>query len=151
MKTQPLNQKDAQPNLEVRIRAMRTLWIGMLLTIGLYYGLTLYAGRRQDIDPNPTLSLILIGVGVMTTLISFVIKSRLLPQAVEERQPQQVQQAYVVSWALTEVASLLGLVDFFATGHAHYYLLFIIGACGLLLHFPRREHVLNAALKPSMM
>lgn len=36
---------------------------------------------------------------------------------------------------------------FFLTGHRHYYLLFIVAACGLLLHFPRREAVMNAAFK----
>jgi hypothetical protein len=55
-----------------------------------------------------------------------------------------VQQAYIVAWAITEVGGLLGVLDFFTTGDRYYYLLFMIAALGQLLHFPRREHMLNA-------
>ena len=126
---------------------MRTLWIGMLASIGTYYVFTLFAGRSEDITPNPIVSLTLVGVGLLTTLISFPIKNKLLTTAVDQQQVQLVQQAYIVAWAISEVAALLGLLDFFLTGHRHYYLLLIIAAAGQLLHFPRREHVLNASFK----
>ena len=89
---------------------------------------------REDREPNPTLSLILIVIGVSATLISFVIKSKLITLAIEQQRIQLVQQAYIVAWAMTEVAALLGMLDFFATGHRHYYILFIIAALGMLLH-----------------
>jgi len=41
-----------------------------------------------------------------------------LTQSVEQQQPQLVQQGYVIAWAVTEVAALLGLLDFFITGSA---------------------------------
>ena len=129
---------------------MRTLWIGMLLSVGGYYVLTFIAGRSENITPNTTLSLILIGVGLSTTLLSFVIKNKLVARAVEQRQAQLVQQGYILTWAVTEVAALLGLLDFFLAGHPYYYILFIIAACGLLLHFPRREDVIDASFKGSM-
>jgi hypothetical protein len=56
-----------------------------------------------------------------------------------------------MAWAITEVAALLGLLDFFLTTDRYYYVLLIIAALGLLLHFPRREHVVNAAFKGSLM
>lgn len=129
---------------------MRTLWIAMLLSLGAYYVFTLFAGRVENITPNPILSLILFVVALSTTLISFPIKKRLLSRAVEQQQVQLVQQGYVVAWAVTEISALLGLLDFFLSGHRHYYLLFIVAACGLLLHFPRREAVMNAAFKGGM-
>ena len=138
---------NAQENVELRIRTMRTLWFALFMSIGLYFALTIYVGRSEDAEPNDMLSLILIVVGLSTTLISFLIKSKLLTRAIDQQQVQLVQQAYIVTWAITEVAALLGLLDFFATGHPHYYILFIISACGMLLHFPRREHVVNASLK----
>ncbi len=123
----------------------------MLGSIGAYYAFSLFAPRSEDITPNPTMSLVLLGVGVVTTLISFPIKSKLLSRAVEQRQVQLVQQAYIIAWAVSEVAALLGLLDFFATGHRHYYLLFIIAAFGQLVHFPRREHLINASFNSSVM
>ena len=141
MNTQSANQ------IELRIRTMRTLWIGMILSVGAYYVFTLVAGRSDDITPNPTLSLILTGVALSMTLISFAVKNRLLSRAVDQQQVQLVQQGYIVTWALSEVAALLGLLDFFVTGDRYYYLLFLIAAGSLLLHFPRREHVMNASFK----
>jgi hypothetical protein len=129
---------------------MLVLWGGMLASIGVYYVFTLFARRAEGLTPNPVVSLALIAIGLLATLISFFVKNKLITRAVDQHQEQLVQQAYVVAWAMCEVAALLGLLDFFLTGHAHYYLLFIVAAVGQLLHFPRREHVLNAAFKPSL-
>ena len=126
---------------------MRTLWLAMLLSIAGYFAFTLFVGRTASREPNPTLSLILLGVAVAAALISFPLKSKLLNRAVEQQQVQLVQQAYIVAWAVNEVGALSGLLDFFTTGDRYYYVLFIIAAIAQLLHFPNREHVQNAAGK----
>ena len=123
---------------------MRTLWFALFASVGLYYVFTFFVGPSENVEPNPTLSLILIVIGVSTTLIAFVVKSKLINLAIEQQRVQLVQQAYIVAWAMTEVAALLGVFDFLATGHRHYYILFIITAAGMLLQAPRREHVVNA-------
>jgi hypothetical protein len=148
MNAQSPNQKDPQENVELRIRTLRTLWIAMFLSVVSYYVFTFFAG--QNVNPNATVSLMLVGVGLLTTLISFPVKNKLLTRAVEQQQVPLVQQAYIVALALTEVAALLGLLDFFLTGNRYYYVLFIIAACGQLLHFPRRDHVINASFKSSV-
>jgi len=147
----PANQNDSPTNIEVRIRTMRTLWFALLLSIGSYYGFTLVAARREGLEPNPSLSLTLICVAMVMVLVAFVIKSKLLSKALEQQNTGMVQQAYVVAWAINEVAALLGLMDFFLTNDRYYFVLLIIAALGLLLHFPRREHVVNAAFKSSVM
>ena len=130
---------------------MRMLWFGLLLTVGIYYGFTLVAERREGLEPNPSLSLTLICVAMVMVLVAFVIKSKLLSKALEQQNTGMVQQAYVLTWAINEVAALLGLMDFFLTNDRYYFVLLIIAALGLLLHFPRREHVVNAAFKSSLM
>jgi hypothetical protein len=147
MNTAPVSADD---NIEGRLRTMRILWIAMLLSIGVYYVFTLFVGRPEDAKPDDKLFLMLLGLGSLTTLVSFPFKHRLLNRAVEQQQPQVVQPAYVMAWALTEAAALLGLFDFFVTGDRYYYVLFIIAACGQLLHFPRREHVIDAAFKRTL-
>jgi hypothetical protein len=151
MTTPSANQNDPQTNIEMRIRTMRTLWIGLIGSLGFYYVFTLFAERKESLEPNPSLSLTLICVGMVIVLVSFLIKSKLLSKAVEQRHVGMVQQAYVVTWAITEVPALLGLLDFFLAKDRYYYVLFIIAALGQLLHFPRREHVVNAAFKNSLM
>lgn len=129
---------------------MRILWLAMLLSIGAYFVFGLIRGRSENAAPNPSLSLALLGVAVLTTLTSFLIKNRLLSKAVDQQQVGMVQQGYIVTWAITEVAALLGLVDFIATADPYYYVLFIIAALGMLLHFPRRETVVNASFKTGL-
>jgi len=150
MNTKSTNQGDTQTSIELRIRTMRMLWTGMLLSIGVWYVFLQFARRSENLAPNPTMSLTLLGVAVVSTLLSFLIKSKLLTKAVEQQQVLMVQQGYVVTWAIAEVAALLGMLDFFATGDRYYHLFFIIAACGMLLHFPRREPVVNAAFKSTM-
>jgi hypothetical protein len=149
MSTRPMNQNNPQADIELRIRTILTLWIALLGSIGGYFVLTLFVKPSEDLTPNPTLSLVLLLVGISTTLISFLIRSKLLSRAVDQQQVALVQQAYVVGWAVNEVAALLGVLDYFVTGHRHYYILFIISALGLLLQFPRRESVMNASFKTS--
>lgn len=143
-------QNDPPTSIELRIRTMRTIWIAMLLSIGAYYVFTLLRGRPADLPPNQTISLALTGGAALVALISFPIKSKLLTQAIAQQQIGMVQQAYVVAWAITEVGGLLGVLDYFITGNRYYYAALIIAACGQLLHFPRREHVINAAFKNTL-
>jgi hypothetical protein len=145
--TQSANQNDPQTKMELRIRTLRTLWIAMLSSIGMYYVFTLFKGRPENFAPNDILFLVLVAIALATTLISFPIKNRILTSAIEHQHIQAVQPGYIVAWALCEVAALLGVIDFFVTGDRYYYILFIIGAFGQLLHFPRREHVVNAWAK----
>lgn len=141
MDTQPATSRE---DFELKFRSIRTLWIAMFLSIGGYYVFTLIVGRSADDTPNETLFLVFAGIALSTTLISFLLKSTLLKRAIDQQQPPLVQQAYIVAWALTEVAALLGVVAFFLNTSRYYYVLFIIGALGTLLHYPRREHVINA-------
>jgi drug/metabolite transporter (DMT)-like permease len=142
-----MNQNNPQADIELRIRTLRMVWISMLFSLGGLFVITFVQKPSEDLTPNPSLSLILLLVGVSMTLISFLIRSRLLSRAVDQQQVALVQQAYVVGWAVNEVTALLGLIDFFLAHHPHYYLLFLISAFGLLLQFPRREPAENAAYK----
>ena len=130
------------------MRTVRTLWLALLVNVGLFYFLTRVATRPENLEPNNTLSLALLAAGVSTVLVSFVVKSKLVSRAIEQRQVQQVQQGYIVAWAMSEVAALLGLLDFFITSDPYFFALFIIAALGELFHFPRREHFENASFNP---
>ncbi len=146
----PANPNDPQ-TIESRIRTIRILWFTMLMSIVMYFVFTLVAARREGLEPNPSLSLTLICAAMLMVLVAFVIKSKLLSNALGQQNTGMVQQAYVVAFAINEVAALLGLLDFFLTNDRYYFVLLIIAALGLLLHVPRREHVVNAAFKSSVM
>lgn len=138
-------QTDNQ-NLELRLRSMRTLWVALLLSIGGYFVLTMFAHRSESVEANSTLSMSLILIATSTTLVSFLIKSKLLAKATDDG---QVQQAYVVAWAVTEAGALMGVLDYFLTTDRYYYAPFLMAVVGQLLHFPRTEHVVNASFNRS--
>jgi hypothetical protein len=61
-----------------------------------------------------------------------------------------MQAGFTVVMALCESAVLFGLVGVFVTRNDAAYLLFALGALGMLLHFPRREQV-ESAFRKSLM
>jgi hypothetical protein len=147
-RTKNMPTQNQQPeNPELRIRSMRIIWFALFMSIGVYFVLTLFVKRSEDVEPNNMLSMILIVIAASTTLVSFLIKGKLLSKAIDQAQVQQVQQAYVVAWAVAEAGALLGVLDYFMTTNRYYYVLFLIALCGQLLHFPRSEHVINASFK----
>lgn len=141
------DQSNPHKHIDLRMRTLRTLWLALFFSVGFYYVLTLFVRRNENAVPNNTLSITLVMVALSATLISFIVKNKLLARAVEQQQVQMVQQAYVVAWAINDVAALLGFLDFLMSGNRYYYVPFLIAAAGQLLHFPRREHVENAAFK----
>lgn len=148
MNQQRVNQNNPQ-HVEQRIRTLRILWIAMFMSIVFYYALTFFIAPSEGVEPNTTLFLVLLGVAVSTTLVSFFVKNSIINRAVEQQNLQLVQQGYIVALALTEVPALLGLVTHISTGDRNFYVLFLISVFGQLLHFPRREHVINAsAMRP---
>jgi hypothetical protein len=148
MNTQQTDPNGAPMNIEQRMRTVRTLWFALLASIGMYYVFTIVAGRPENLVPNNTLSLALLIGGAATTLMSFVVKNKLISRAIEQRQVLHVQHGYLVAWVMSEAAALLGLLDFFATNDPYFYVLFIIAALADVLHFPRREHFENASFSP---
>src|ERR1044072_1766564 len=106
MNTPSANQNDPQTSIELRIRTMRTLWFALFLSIGSYFLFTLIAKRTESLESNPSISLTLLGIAMLTVLVAFVIKSKLLSKAVEQQNPGMVQQDYVVTSAMNEVAAL---------------------------------------------
>jgi hypothetical protein len=148
MKPESTDPNTAQMNLDQRMRTVRILWLALLVNVGLFYLLTNFADRPENLEPNSTLSLALLAAGVSTTLVSFLVKNRLISRAIDRQMVEQVQQGYIVAWAMCEVSALLGLMDFFLTNDPYFYVLFIIAAGGELLHYPRREHFENASPMP---
>lgn len=144
------NQNDPQTSIELRLRTIRVLWIGAILSLGAFEVFVFMAKRPENAVPNQTVSLAVLVGAMMAGLISFPIKNKFLRDAVEQQLPGMVQQAYVVAFTITEVGALLSLFDFFFTGNRYYFGGIIIAACVDLLHFPRREHVINAAFKNTL-
>jgi ABC-type multidrug transport system fused ATPase/permease subunit len=85
--------------------------------------------------------------GIVFVVASIGIKLKFVNRAIEQQSAMVLQQGYILALALSEVAALFGLLDYFITGNPFYYANFIVAACGQLYHFPRRQHVLDASFR----
>jgi len=143
-----MQQPPAQQSVEARHRVLLIIWGACLASIVMYILLAYFARPAATAgggDNSLVIIIVLMMAGVSMVALSFIIKNGLLAQAVSRQRINSVQVAYIVAFALCESAALMGLVATFITAEAYSFLLFVIGAVGLLLHMPRRDHLLAAS------
>ncbi len=147
----PTNQ---QPNLDARYRTMLTLWFALFMSIGIYFAVSLFLAPQisnpSEVPPNMLFTIVLTSLGTLFVLLSFVVKRKILQRSVDRQEVALVQQALIIACAMCEVSALLGLVSRFLFQAPSYYLLFLIAAIGIALHFPRRDQLLAATYKTSL-
>jgi len=146
-------------NPETRLRTMRILWAVFIITVGLH-AMVAYFARSSESDDWPTaaaaaespgigasaggfsvLIIVLFALGLSTVVASFLVKQAFSQRAVREQSPAVLQTGFILSLVLCEVAGLFGFVGLFADGNPAAWLLFVVAAAGMVLHFPRREDV----------
>ena len=145
-----MQQPSAQTSVDARHRVLLILWAVFLISIVLYIAVAYFVGpTARDVDGsggnNFVLLLVFMLLGVFMVALSFIMKNSFLAQAASQRRPDLAQIAYIIAFALSEAAGIFGLVTLLVTGNSYGYLLFVIGAVSLLLHMPRRNHLLAAA------
>ena len=143
---QPTPQ-DTNQKIELQLRTMRVLWLALMISIGMYFVLTIFTGSPKDPHPNNVLSLTFVGIAMLATLASIFVKQKLLSRSVGQQNFMMVQQAYIVAWAVCEAGALMGLMDFFLTGNKFYYAPFVIAIIGDLINSPRRSDLEAAFFK----
>jgi F0F1-type ATP synthase membrane subunit c/vacuolar-type H+-ATPase subunit K len=144
--TQPTKGDGSAATLEERLRLMRIIWAMFLFSVGVYAVVGYLAadvGERGAGAPEWVLPLFVV-VAVVAVLVSIVVKRAYARRAEAERRPEHAQTGLIIAVALCESAALFGLVGLFVTGDAYSYVLFAVGAVGLLLHFPSRERLAAA-------
>ena len=134
-----------QPTIEARLRVLFILWFAICTSVLLFLLVVVGHFAAARVDGNPRLSLILNSIAIVPAGLSFLLKQQMLNQAVAQQKLDLVQTAYIMAWALCEMSALLGLMDRLLNGSLYYYLGFIFAALGLLLHFPRKQHLLDAS------
>ncbi|MDQ1706802.1 MAG: hypothetical protein QOJ88_13 [Pyrinomonadaceae bacterium] len=137
--------------LDKRYQTLVTLWFSLLMSIGMYLLVAVFVAPQLNPGPasaaGPMLSVVLTAVGIMLVIVSFPVKGKLLERSITQQDASLVQKALVIACAMCEACALLGLVERFVVGKHYYYLLFIVGAFGIALHFPRRQQLEAATYK----
>lgn len=143
-----------EEDLNKRYQTMLTLWAALLLSVGSYFVFGLIAAPPIGNEPGtPGKSLLaagLTGLGAILALLSFPVKRKMLERSVENQDVGLVQKGMIVACALCEIAAVLGLIERLVLNSRNYYLLFVIAAIGIALHFPRRDQLLAASYKKKL-
>lgn len=153
-----MNRVDSESKIDMRLRTMRILWGSFLMNVGLFVALVNFVNPRTDLGraglpgesaPTqlPTLLILFFVLSGVAVALSFVLKRLFFRKAVSEQRLDHVQTGTILALVLCEVAALFGLLSLFLNGNRYAYLLFIVGAGGMLLHFPQREHLLAASYR----
>jgi hypothetical protein len=130
-----------QRNVDAGYLTLRIIWLVILAgVIGLFIITRLV--QPPVGDSNKMLFWILMTLGLVAVGASFVVKQKLLRQALEKRSAELTRSAYIAALALCEAAGLFGMVTFFVTGVQQYYLFFVLSGFGILLHKPQRDDLL---------
>jgi hypothetical protein len=135
-------------NIDGRYRVMLVLWLGFFMSLGFYYVVSLFIQQPDaDAAQSRILTFAFTALGILIVVVAIVVKQKFLTQSVEKQEINLVQTGLIVGLALCEAAALFGLMDRVVTGNRYYFVLLLIAAIGMLLHFPRREHLLAASYK----
>jgi hypothetical protein len=139
------NPQQVEARVEARHKVFLILWLAMFLSVMIFLVLVLMIGTKGV--PNPMLSYALLGVGATTVMVSFLLKQQLVQKAINSNDIAALQSAHIVALALCESAALLGMLDRFVTGSTTSWFLFAIAAIGVLLHFPKKDHIRAVSYK----
>ncbi|MGI8836285.1 MAG: hypothetical protein ACR2H4_06565 [Pyrinomonadaceae bacterium] len=130
-----------ETDLDKRYQTLVVLWFALLMSVGMYFLICLFAAPEiadpAGAAPN-TLLIVILLVGVLLVALSFLVKHKLLEGSVERQDMGLVQKSLIVACAMCEVSAVLGLLGRFLIGSRYYYVLFVFSALGIALHFPRR-------------
>ncbi|HKP72823.1 MAG TPA: hypothetical protein VJT82_07790 [Pyrinomonadaceae bacterium] len=133
------DEKTTKVPAEARRRGLLIMWGAQALSVVLFFALARFIRPASGAaDGNHTLAWALGAVGFMTFVASFLVKRKILAQAVAERRIDLGTTAYVLAFVMCEATAILGFVAYLVTGLSYALHSFIIAAVGLVLHFPAR-------------
>jgi len=106
-----LSPQEMESRIAARYLVFVILWFSIFMSVMIFLGIVLMAGSKGT--PNPMLSYVLLGIGSMIVVVSFLLKQQLTRRAIDKQDVAALQSALIISLALCESAALFGLLDRF--------------------------------------
>jgi hypothetical protein len=127
-------------------RSLLIIWVFLFMSVVGFLVMSFLVPSSAHGDDR-VMAIVLIALGFSNVVVSFVLKRSFLAQSVAKQDLGLVLKAYIAALALCESAGLFGLLSHFLTGSVYSYFAFGIAVVGMLLHFPRKQHLLDASFK----
>ncbi len=142
-------------NVEGQYQTLAVIWFALLASQLMFLVLLFFVKReiynfdfsKPLLGESAPIIVAFAVLGLLTVLLSFILRKKLLNYAVNNQKPALVQTALIVGCALCETATLFGLVLAFAFNYQYFFFWFALGIGGIILHFPKRENLIAASYK----
>jgi len=144
-----------KPDVDQLFRTMAIIWFVLLMSqfalLGVAYTVA-GDGLQKNVEQGflgvyPPVVFCAIMLAVSNLAISFFMRRRANEQAVADQNVKYVQTGLVIACAFCESISIIGMVLAIAFAYPYFYIWFAVGILGIFLHFPRRQHLLDASFK----
>jgi hypothetical protein len=134
--------------IDARYRTLVILWFAILASVAFLIVLSLVLHVTNQAQPlSPIASWTLAVIGTLIAATSSVPKRKMIEQAAQKQMPVLVFNGYIIAFAMSEVAGIIGLLLYFLNAGWIYIFLYIISVLFVLVHFPRRTDLLAASYK----
>jgi F0F1-type ATP synthase membrane subunit c/vacuolar-type H+-ATPase subunit K len=136
--------KDVEQDRKVdaSYRSLRIIWLGILLLVIAVFVVTRFLQPTPEANNFMFWIMLVAGLGQLGA--SFLVKQKMLKQAITQRKPELARGAYITTFVLCESIGILGLIVYLSTGVEYYYFFFVLSGFGILLHKPQRDDLLAA-------
>jgi hypothetical protein len=141
--------------IQVSYETLVVIWLSLLMSQFLFVAVVWFVKpnlftfdtSRSFFGEMPLVTLVFAASASLFLILSFVLSRQYVRRAVEDQDAGCVQTGLLLGCALSEVASLLGLILAFAFDHPYFYVWIAFGMLGILLHFPRKGNLEAATYK----
>lgn len=96
---------------------------------------------REVLGSQPLITVVFAGSALIFFLLSQVIARQHMRRAIRDRDATCIQTGLVIGCALSEIASILGVMLAVLFDYPYFYLWIALGALGILMNFPRRSNL----------
>lgn len=139
--------------IDKRYQTLLILWFAMLMNIGILFMVAFIAAPDRNDVTGPSskiLTFAFAAVGAFLVVISFAVKRKFFARAVDQQDVSLVQKGLILALAICEVSAMIGLLERFVIGNRDYFVLFLLAAIGIALHFPKRDDLRSANYKTEL-
>jgi hypothetical protein len=138
--------------IKVEYKTLVVLWGALLfsqvLFLGIVYMIKPELLSSQFSQPllgkHPVVIILFAAAAIAVFVLSFILRNQHMRRAVADQDAGCVQTGLLLGCALSEISGFLGMVLAFVFDYQYFFLWIALAIIGILLHFPRRQNLLDA-------
>ncbi len=136
-------------NTEQIYRTLLTLWAAFLMS-QFMIAVVIFISKPELFKfdfSKPVISelaVLFAFTAIICFAMSFIFKAKYIKSAIDNRKPQEIQIALIISVAFCEAITIFGLILGFSN-YPYFFVWIIFGIIGILLHFPKRQNLIDAS------